>query len=130
MLEPCSSGSYITESAAEELQLKGERQNLTILGTGGTEIKKQSRRVECSVSSMNGLLSATVEVNVLDNITGNTPAIDWSTSIVKRVVTIHIQCMQVIYLANFSQAHAFTIAYNMLYIYHVERTSDCVISQN
>ena len=79
MLDPCSTGSYITESAAEELQLKGKRQNLTISGTGGTEIKKQSRRVQCSVSSMNGLFSAPVEANVFDNITGNTPAIDWST---------------------------------------------------
>ena len=79
MLDPCSTGSYITESAAEELQLNGERQDLTISGTGGTEIKKQSRRVHCSVSSIDGLFSAPVEANVLDNITGNTPAIEWST---------------------------------------------------
>ena len=79
MLDPCSTGSYIIESAAEELQLKGERQNLTISGTGGTEIKKQSRRVHCSVSSIDGLFSAPVEANVLDNITGNTPATEWRT---------------------------------------------------
>ena len=79
MLDPCSTGSYITESAAEELQLKGERQNLTISGTGGTEIKKQSRRVHCSVGSINGLFSAPYEASVLDNITGTTPAIEWST---------------------------------------------------
>ena len=79
MLDPCSTWSYVTESAAEELQLKGERQNLTISGTGGTEIKKQSRRVHCSVSSLNGLFSAPVEANVLDSITGNTPAVEWST---------------------------------------------------
>ena len=77
MLDPCSTGSYVTESAAEELQLKGERQNLTISGTGGTEIKKQSRRVHCSVSPLNGLFSAPVEANVLDSI--NTPAVEWST---------------------------------------------------
>ena len=81
MLDPCSTGSYITESAAEELQLKGERQNLTISGTGSTEVKKQSRRVHCSVGSINGLFSllSPVEANVLDNITGNTPATEWST---------------------------------------------------
>ena len=75
MLDPCSTGSYITECGAEELQLKGERQTLTISGTGGTEIKKQSKRVHCSVASMNGLFSAPVEASVLDNITGNTPAV-------------------------------------------------------
>ena len=78
MLDPCSTGSYITECAAEELQLKGERQTLTISGTGGTEIEKQSKRVHCLVSSTDGLFSAPVEANVLDNITGNTPAIEWS----------------------------------------------------
>ena len=76
MLDPCSTGSYITEGAAEELRLKGERQNWTISGIGGTEIKKQSKRVHCSVGSVNRSFSAPVEANVLDNITGNTPAIE------------------------------------------------------
>ena len=78
ILDPCSTGTYITECAAEELQLKGERQTLTISNTGGTEIKKQSKRVHCLVASMNGLFSAPVEASILDNITGNTPAVEWS----------------------------------------------------
>ncbi len=65
MLDPCSIGTYITGGAAEELQLTGEIQNLTILGTGGTEIKRQSKRVRCSVGSMNGSFSAQVEADVL-----------------------------------------------------------------
>ena len=43
MLDPCSTGSYITENAAEELQLEGRMQNLTISGTAGTEVKKLSQ---------------------------------------------------------------------------------------
>ncbi len=78
MLDPCSTGSYVTESVAEELQLKGEKQDLTISGTGGTEIKRQSKRVRCSVTSISGNFSSPVEANVLANITGNTPAIEWN----------------------------------------------------
>ena len=78
MLDPCSTGSYITENAAEELQLEGRMQNLTISGTAGTEVKKLSRRVEVSVANVNGGFCAKLEANVLDNITGDTPAIQWS----------------------------------------------------
>ncbi len=78
MLDPCSTGSYITESAAEELQLEGHVQNLTISGTAGTEVKKLSRRVELSVGDVNGRFQAKLEANVLNDITGNTPAIKWS----------------------------------------------------
>ena len=39
MLDPCSTGSYVTE-AAEELQLNGETYDLTISGTGGSQVKK------------------------------------------------------------------------------------------
>ena len=61
MLDPCSRGSYVSESAAEELKLVGQRQNLTIAGTGGTEVKKRSTRVQCQVSSIHGLFSAKAE---------------------------------------------------------------------
>ena len=78
MLDPCSTGSYITENAAEELQLSGHTHSLTISGTAGTEVKKMSQRVELSVSNINGSFRARVGANVLDNITGSTPAIQWS----------------------------------------------------
>ena len=78
MLDPCSTGSYINESAAEELQLEGHVQNLTISGTAGTEVKKLSRRVELSVGDVNGRFQVKLEANVLNDITGNTPAIKWS----------------------------------------------------
>ena len=38
MLDPCSISSYITEAVANELQLNGQPLNLTIDGTGGTEV--------------------------------------------------------------------------------------------
>ena len=40
MLDPCSTGSYVTEAAAGELQLNGETHDLTISGTGGSQVKK------------------------------------------------------------------------------------------
>ena len=61
-----------------ELNLQGQRQSLTISGTGGSEIRKQSARVELTVSSLDGRFSSKVQANVLDNITGDTPAIRWS----------------------------------------------------
>ena len=78
MLDPCSTGSYISEHAAEELKLQGRTQHLTVTGTGGTEVQKMSRRVNLNVSNIKGNFSATVEANVLDDITGTTPAIEWS----------------------------------------------------
>ena len=78
MLDPCSTGSYISEHAAEELKLQGRTQHLTVTGTGGTEVQKMSRRVNLNVSNVKGNFSATVEANVLDDITGTTPAIEWS----------------------------------------------------
>ncbi|XP_028410463.1 uncharacterized protein LOC114533077 [Dendronephthya gigantea] len=78
MLDPCSTGSYVTESLVGELHLKGEKQDLTISGTGGTEIKRQSKRVKCVITSVNGTFSSPVEANVLTNVTGNTPAIEWN----------------------------------------------------
>lgn len=78
MLDPCSTGSYVSEDAAEELQLQGRTQDLTISGTGGAEVKTLSRRVELLVANTTRTFSAKLEANVLDNITGDTPAIPWS----------------------------------------------------
>ena len=75
MFDQCSTGTYVTESAAQQLNLQGQRQSLTISGTGGSEIRKQSARVELTVSSLDGRFSSKVQANVLDNITGDTPAI-------------------------------------------------------
>ena len=38
MLDPCSTSSYVSESAAEELGIRGQPLTLTISRTGGTEI--------------------------------------------------------------------------------------------
>ena len=35
MLDPCSTGSYVSEDAAEELELCGQQLNLTIEGDRG-----------------------------------------------------------------------------------------------
>ena len=52
MPDPCSASSYISEDAAEELELQGQELNLTITGTGGTEVETQSRRVELTVTNL------------------------------------------------------------------------------
>ena len=80
MLDPCSTGSYISESAAGELELQGESLDLTIAGTGGTEIKKHSRLVDLFVTSLNGEFTAPLQAHVLDNIASDTPAFQWSTT--------------------------------------------------
>ncbi len=56
MLDPCSTSSYVSETAAEELGLKGQPLDLTISGTGGTEVRRQSRRVELLYTSLCSLL--------------------------------------------------------------------------
>ena len=78
MLDPCSTSSYITEAAANELELNGQPLNLTIAGTGGTEVQKQSRRVELSVVNLNGRFTAPLQAYVLDDVANDTPAIHWS----------------------------------------------------
>ena len=78
MLDPCSTSSYISEHAAGELELHGQSLHLTIAGTGGTEIQKHSRRVELSVTSLDGSFSAPLQAHVLDNIASDTPAFQWS----------------------------------------------------
>ena len=78
MLDPCSTSSYISEEAAEELELHGQDLNLTIAGTGGAEVKTRSRRVELTVTNLDGTFSSPFQAHVLDNIAGDTPAIRWS----------------------------------------------------
>ena len=78
MLDPCSTSSYISEEAAEELELHGQDLNLTIAGTGGSEVKTRSRRVEPTVTNLDGTFSSPFQAHVLDNIAGDTPAIRWS----------------------------------------------------
>ena len=78
MLDPCSTSSYISEHAAGELELHRQSLHLTIAGTGGTEIQKHSRRVELSVTSLDGSFSAPLQAHVLDNIASDTPAFQWS----------------------------------------------------
>ena len=77
VLGPCSTGSYISKSAAEELKLRGHDQHLTISGTGGAEVRKASRRVRVNISNTAESFSAAIDANVLDDITGTTPAIQW-----------------------------------------------------
>lgn len=78
MLDPCSTSSYISKDAAEEFELQGQELTLTIAGTGGTEVNKQSRRVELTVTNLAGKFSSPLQDHVLDNIAGDTPAIHWS----------------------------------------------------
>ena len=58
MLDPCSTGSYVTEVAAEELELHARPNSEFNSGTAGTEVKKLSCRVELSVACINGHFSA------------------------------------------------------------------------
>jgi hypothetical protein len=78
MLDNCSTGSYVSDAAAEERTLQGKSQQLTISGTGGAEVKKHSRQVEVMVASLDKNFSANLQANVLDNISGDTPAFEWS----------------------------------------------------
>ena len=78
MLDPCSISSYVSEDAAKELDLKGQELNLTIAGTEGTEVKTQSRRVELTVTNLDGKFSSPLQAHVLCSIAGDTPAIRWS----------------------------------------------------
>lgn len=61
MLDASSTGSYISESAAEELKLRGYTQHLTLLGARGTEVQKVSRRVRLIASNIEENFSAAVE---------------------------------------------------------------------
>ena len=68
----------MSEAAAEELNLRGQPQTLRIAGAGGAEVTKRSSRVELTVSNIETDFSAKVEANVLNNITSDTPAVQWS----------------------------------------------------
>ena len=78
MLDNCSTGSYVSEAAAEELMLEGDNQELIISGTGGSEVRKRSRQVEVIVANLDNKFSASLQANVLDTISGDTPAFEWS----------------------------------------------------
>ena len=78
MLDPCSTGSRVTEAAAEELALRSGPQTLRITGTGGSEVTKRSRQVKLTVASIETEFSADIEANVLNNITSDTQAVQWS----------------------------------------------------
>ena len=78
MLAPCSTSFYVCEDAAEELELQGQELHLMIAGTGGTEVKTQSRRVELTVTNLDGKFSSPLQDHVPCNIAGDTPAIRWS----------------------------------------------------
>ena len=78
MLHPCSSSSYITEAAASELELNGQPVNLTIVGTGGTEVHKQSSRVNLVVGNLEGTFEASLTAHVLDDIASDIPALQWA----------------------------------------------------
>ena len=78
MLNPCSTSSYVSEDAAEQLELDGQELNLTIAGTGEAEVKTPSRRVELTVTNLDGKFSSPLQAHVLDNIAGDNPAIRWS----------------------------------------------------
>ena len=58
--------------------LQGKNQCLTISGTGSSEVKKHSCQVELNVASLDDKFSANWQANVLDNISGDTPAFEWS----------------------------------------------------
>ncbi len=78
MLDNCSTGSYVSEAAAEELMLEGENQELIISGTGGSEVRKRSPQVEVIVASLDNKFSVSLQADVLDTISGDTPAFEWS----------------------------------------------------
>jgi hypothetical protein len=50
-------------------------------------VQKMSRRVNLNVSNVKGNFSATVEANVLDDITGTTTAIEWSDRPKRKLAT-------------------------------------------
>ena len=78
MLDPFSTSSYISEEAAEELDLHRQELKLTIAGTGGVEVKTRSRRFELTVTSLDGTFSSTLQAHILKKIAGDTPTICWS----------------------------------------------------
>ena len=76
MVDPCSTGSYVTENAAEELKLFWQRTGPDNLWNRRfrSEEKFPSRTLECCHKTF----VAKIQANVLDNITGDTPAFPWA----------------------------------------------------
>lgn len=73
LLDPCSTGWYVSEAAEEELALHGQLQTLGIAGTWGAEVTKRSCRVE--LTDLPALRQTNLEANVLNNITSDMPAV-------------------------------------------------------
>lgn len=78
MLHPCSTSSYISEDAAEELGLQGQELDLIIAGTRGPEVKIHLCRVELTVANLDSTFLSPLQAHVLNNIAGDTLAIRWS----------------------------------------------------
>ena len=65
-----------TETAAEKLALRDDQQTVTISDTGGSKVKKRSRRVTLELTNIETNLTAREAVAyVLENITSDTTAL-------------------------------------------------------
>lgn len=65
-----------TETGAKKPALRGDQQALNISDTGGSKVKKRSRRVKLEVTNIETNLTAReADAYVLDNITSDTPAL-------------------------------------------------------
>ena len=58
--------------------LEGGNQELIISGTAESEVRKRSRQVEVMVASLDNKFSASLQANVIDNISVDTSAFEWS----------------------------------------------------
>lgn len=77
--DPCSTSSFVSsEEAGERLELHGQSLNLSIAGTGETEIRKRSCRVGLTVANVDDIFSSPLQAYVSGNIAGDTPAIPWT----------------------------------------------------
>lgn len=69
----------ILRTAAEKLALRIDPQTLTISDTDGSKVKNLSRRLKLEVTNIETNLTAReADAYVLDNITSDTPALQWS----------------------------------------------------
>ena len=68
-----------TETAAEKLALRIDPQTLTIFDTDGSKVTNLSRRLKLEVTNIETNLTAwEADAYVLENITNDTPALQWS----------------------------------------------------
>ena len=120
MLGNCSTVSYVSEAAVEELMLQGKSQQLTISGTSGSEVKKSARQVEVTVASVDNKFSASLQANVLDNIASDTPAFEWSTL---KTNWSHLQSIPFQKVAKRKQID-FLIGSDNLIFHHIQKFMD------